>query len=84
MTVQRTDSLPSEYEHLQVGVALYDPEMLAILDAYERLESLYGYSGEALRILSVDEHSANTYEDSDMQLHGGTGQGPTGDRSVTV
>ncbi|WP_262177961.1 PAS domain-containing sensor histidine kinase [Haloarcula laminariae] len=64
MSVQISDELPEQYEQLHIGVALYDPKTATILDANERLESLYGYPTSALKRLSVDEYSANTYDHS--------------------
>jgi len=61
--------LPAEYEQLNIGVALYDPETAAVLDTNARLESLLGYPTETLRDLSVDEYSANTYDYSCERLH---------------
>jgi len=66
--VQRSESLPSEYEQLHLGIALYDPSTGSVLDANGRLETLYGYSTETLQRLSLDEYSANTYDYSHTRL----------------
>lgn len=70
MPVQTRNELPQQYERLHIGVALYDPETARVLDANERLESLYGYPTSALRQLPVDEYSANTYDYSLDRLRG--------------
>jgi len=66
--VQPSDSLPSQYEQLHVGVALYDPATARVLDANARLEELFGYPTATLRTLAVDEYSANTYDYSSTRL----------------
>lgn len=66
--MQTSDELPEQYERLHIGVALYDPATARVLDANERLESLYGYPISALKRLSVDEYSANTYDHSPDRL----------------
>lgn len=53
--------LPPEYETLQMGISLYNPESGAILDANERLESLFGYTTAELREMPIERYSANTY-----------------------
>lgn len=68
MPAQSSDSLPSQYAQLHIGVALYDPATARLLDANERLEELLGYSTATLRTLTVDEYSANTYDYSLTRL----------------
>lgn len=68
MPVQSSDSLPTQYEQLHIGVALYDPMTARVLDTNERLETLFGYSKATLRELAVDEYSANTYNYSSALL----------------
>lgn len=68
MPVHASNSLPAEYEQLQIGVALYDPETAVVLDTNTRLESLFGYPTATLKRLSVDEYSANTYDSSGTRL----------------
>ena len=54
-------TLPDEFDTLQVGTVLHDPKTGAFLDVNTQLEELYGYSAEALREMSFEEVSANTY-----------------------
>ena len=68
MPAQSSDSLPGQYEQLHVGVALYDPVTARVLDANERLETLFGYPTATLRGLAVSEYSANTYDYSSARL----------------
>jgi len=60
MISQPDVTLPAEYETLQTGIVLYDPETGAILDANERAQSLFGYEVTELRSISVERYSANT------------------------
>jgi PAS domain S-box-containing protein len=57
--------LPSEYDTLHVGIALYDPTKRTILDANERFEAILGYTTDQLRDLSVGTYTANTYPHSE-------------------
>ncbi|MDS0283254.1 PAS domain-containing sensor histidine kinase [Haloarcula onubensis] len=68
MAEQSSESLPSQFGQLHIGVALYDPATAMVLDANERLEELFGYRTARLRRLSVDEYSANTYDYSSTRL----------------
>lgn len=68
MPGQSTGSLPTEYEQLHIGVALYDPKTARILDTNERLEDLFGYRTPTLQRLSVDDYSANTFDCSSARL----------------
>lgn len=68
MAVPARDTLPSHYERLHVGIGLYDPATGTLLDANERLESLFGYSTAALQDRSLETYSANTYGDVCEQL----------------
>jgi PAS domain S-box-containing protein len=61
MTSQTEIRLPPEYETLQTGIALYDPDTGTVLAGNDRLESLFGYAIRELRELSVERYSANTY-----------------------
>jgi PAS domain S-box-containing protein len=61
MVSQGPTRLPKQFEQLRVGIALFDPESGTIVDANESLESMFGYSTEALRKMSVEAYSANTY-----------------------
>lgn len=63
-----TTELSKEYEKLHIGIALYDPESGMILDANERLETLFGYSTAELRELSIETYSANTYSLSEADF----------------
>ncbi|RKD89070.1 PAS domain-containing sensor histidine kinase [Halopiger aswanensis] len=63
-----TSKLSTEYENLHIGIALYDPESGTILDANERLESLFGYATAELRELSIETYSANTYSLSEADF----------------
>lgn len=56
--------LPSAYETLNVGIALYDPAKGTILDANDRFETISGYPTERLCELTVDAYTANTYPHS--------------------
>jgi len=53
--------LPKQFEQLRIGIALFDPESGTIVDANDSLESMFGYPTEALRKMSVEAYSANTY-----------------------
>jgi PAS domain S-box-containing protein len=68
MACQNGTELPAEYDTLHVGIALYDPDEGAILDANERFETLLGYTTERLRDLSVEAYTANTYSYSDSEF----------------
>ncbi|WP_324761108.1 PAS domain-containing sensor histidine kinase [Haloarcula sp. GH36] len=61
MSSQVPTRLPEQFEQLRIGIALFDPESGTIVDANESLESMFGYSTETLRELSVEAYSANTY-----------------------
>ncbi|OYR42051.1 PAS domain-containing sensor histidine kinase [Halorubrum sp. Eb13] len=69
MSSKKRFELPSEYDTLHIGVAVYDPETGTILDTNERLEQILGYNVEKLRHLSVAEYTANTYPHSESEFH---------------
>lgn len=56
--------LPSAYDTLNIGIALYDPAEGTILDANDRFETILGYPTERLCELTVDAYTANTYPHS--------------------
>jgi PAS domain S-box-containing protein len=68
MATKEGATLPTAYDTLQVGIALYDPETGAILDANERLEAIVGYTAEELRDRSVSDYTANTYSYSEPEF----------------
>lgn len=68
MSLQTDTGLPPAYDVLRVGMALYDPATGAVIDANDRLESLFGYSTADLRTMTADEYSANTYSFSGPEL----------------
>jgi len=61
VTCRTETRLRAAYDDLHVGIALYDPVTGAILDANERLESIFGVTTETLRELSVEMYTANTH-----------------------
>lgn len=61
MQRQTEAELRAAYDDLHVGVALYDPDAGAVLDANDRLESVFGFSTAELRELSVGTYTANTH-----------------------
>jgi len=61
MAEQVPDRLAKQYEQLHVGIAVFDPESGAVVDANGRLEEILGYETDRLRELNVDAYSANTY-----------------------
>ncbi len=71
MPCQKGIELPSEYNTLSVGIALYDPQNGMILDANERVETILGYTTEQLRDRSIESYTANTHprSESDFQRH---------------
>ena len=69
MSSKKLFELPSEYDALHIGVALYDPDAGTILDANERLEQILGYTVDQLRTLSVAEYTANTYRHSESEFY---------------
>jgi len=54
---------------LHTGVAIYDPDSGAILDANERVERVLGYPLDRLRGLSVADYTANTYPHTESEFH---------------
>ena len=68
MSVQLDDRLPARFEQLHVGIVLYDSETGAVLDANERIESMFGYDVATLREMTIDEYSANTQTEGGAQL----------------
>jgi len=60
--------VPSAYNTLHVGVALYDPDTGAILDGNDWVEAIFGYTTEELRDLSIEEYTANTYPHSEAEF----------------
>ena len=69
MSSKKLSELPSEYNSLHTGVALYDPNAGTVLDANKRLEQILGYTVDQLRDLSVTEYTANTYRHSESEFH---------------
>lgn len=69
MSSKKRFELPSEYDTLHTGIALYDPDAGTILDANERLEQILGYTVNQLRSLSVAEYTANTYPHTESEFH---------------
>ena len=61
VSVESTDRLPAHLNRLHTGIGLYHPRTGNIVDANERLATMYGYTIEQLREMDVDEYSANTY-----------------------
>ncbi|WP_049986957.1 PAS domain-containing sensor histidine kinase [Halobellus rufus] len=72
-------SLPSEYDTLRVGIALYDPRDGSILDANDRLTSIFGYGRADLRGLGIDRYTANTYPFSASDFRDRLTSAATGD-----
>ena len=71
MSQQLAGGLPETLRDLHTGVALYQPGTGRILDANDRLLSLYGYPLEQLRTMSIDQYSANTsaLSEADVMRH---------------
>lgn len=69
MSSKKRFELPSEYDTLHLGVALYNPDTETIVDANERLEEILGYTAKQLRDLPVAEYTANTYPHSESEFH---------------
>ena len=61
MPLENDFELPPEYRTLQVGIAVYDPNSGTILAANNHLETIFGYTTEELRDLSIKDYTANTY-----------------------
>lgn len=61
MRHQTDPELDPAYDDLHIGVALYDPGTGAVLDANDRLESVFGFATDELRDLSVGTCTANTH-----------------------
>ncbi|WP_246989649.1 PAS domain-containing sensor histidine kinase [Halorientalis marina] len=68
MLSQQGSELPSEYNTLNIGIALYDPSEGAILDANDRLETILGYPTERLCNLAIETYTANTYPHSESDF----------------
>ena len=68
MPSQKGFNLPSEYNALHVGIAMYDPNSGSILAANHRLETIFGYPTEELRDLSITDYTANTYPCSETDF----------------
>jgi PAS domain S-box-containing protein len=68
MSLNTATPLPSEYETLHTGIALYNAATARIVSANERLESLFGYSTAKLRRLSIARYTANTYKFSERDF----------------
>jgi PAS domain S-box-containing protein len=56
------------YDDLHVGIAVYDPDTGAVLDANDRLESVFGFTTDELRELSVGAYTANTHSFSTAEF----------------
>ena len=65
MPSQMSPTLPSAYDTLHIGIALYDPSDGTVLDANERFETVLGYTTDQLRDLSIETYTANTYPHSE-------------------
>ena len=61
MATEKRVTLPPEYDDLHVGVALFDPEAGAVLDANDWVETILGYAVSELRGLPIEAYTANTY-----------------------
>jgi PAS domain S-box-containing protein len=68
MPLQNDFELPPEYHSLQVGIAVYDSNSGTILAANDRLETIFGYTSEELRDLSIKDYTANTYSYSETDF----------------
>jgi len=68
MSSQEPVKLPAEFDTLRVGVVLYNPETGDVLDGNERIETMLGYPIEALRDLSIEQYTANTYSHSEAEF----------------
>lgn len=68
MSSQKKIELPSEYNTLHSGIAIYDPTAGVILDANERFEAVLGYPTEKLRSLPIETYTANTYPHSESEF----------------
>jgi len=60
MTAQVSCVLPEQFQRLETGIALYQPETGRILDVNDSFLALYGYSLDRLRRMEIAEYSANT------------------------
>jgi len=79
MPLQQASELPSEYDTLQVGIGLYDPDTGTVLDANERLEAMLGYTAEELSEHAISEYTANTYAYSETDFRQRLRTAVTGD-----
>ncbi|WP_251328362.1 PAS domain-containing sensor histidine kinase [Haloplanus pelagicus] len=61
MSRQTGPELDPAYDDLHTGVALYDPDTGAVLDANDRLESIFGFTTDELRERRVATYTANTH-----------------------
>jgi len=61
MPLQNDFELPPAYHDLRVGIAVYDPNSGTIVAANNRFETIFGYTTEELRDLSIGDYTANTY-----------------------
>ncbi|GAB6861831.1 ATP-binding protein [Haloplanus litoreus] len=68
MQRQTEVGLRAAYDDLHVGVALYDPDTGTVLDANDRLESMFGFPTAELRELSVGTYTANTHAFSEDEF----------------
>ena len=69
MTCRTGAILRAAYDDLHVGIVLYDPDTGAVLDANDRLESIFGFTTGELRDLSVGTYTANTHSFSASEFH---------------
>ena len=80
MATEKRVTLPPAYDDLHVGVALFDPEAGAVLDANDWMETILGYTVSELRGLPVEAYTANTYPRSGdglkTRLRASTGGSP--------
>lgn len=61
MVSQTAATLPTAYDRLRVGIALYDVKDATITDANDRLESLLGHTVDDVRGMPIVRYTANTY-----------------------
>lgn len=80
MATEKQVTLPPAYADLHVGIALFDPDLGAVLDANDWVETILGYTVSELRGLPVEAYTANTYprsgDDLKTRLRASTGGRP--------
>jgi len=68
MPSQGEFELPPEYAALHVGIAVFDSNTGTVLAANNRVETIFGYTTEELRDLSITDYTANTYPYSETDF----------------